>query len=118
MTLLDNRYQILRALGGGGFGDTFLAEDTHMPSGRRCVIKQLKPVMNDPQVYQLVQDRFRREAAILEDLGDRSNQIPRLYAYFESAGQFYLVQEWIAGETLALKVQQQGLLSGSFVKQT
>jgi serine/threonine-protein kinase len=52
--LLNNRYRIIQALGSGGFGDTFLAEDTHMPSGRRCVIKQLKPVQNDPAVYQLV----------------------------------------------------------------
>lgn len=37
--LLNNRYQIIRTLGSGGFGDTFLAEDTQMPSQRRCVIK-------------------------------------------------------------------------------
>ena len=43
-SLLDNRYQILSVLGSGGFGDTFPAEDTKMPSRRRCVIKQLKPV--------------------------------------------------------------------------
>ena len=114
--LLNNRYRIIQALGSGGFGDTFLAEDTHMPSGRRCVIKQLKPVQNDPAVYQLVKERFQREAAILEELGDASNQIPRLYAYFELAGQFYLVQEWIPGVTLAKKVAQEGRLSESSVK--
>lgn len=114
--LLNNRYRIIQALGSGGFGDTFLAEDTHMPSGRRCVIKQLKPVQNDPAVYQLVKERFQREAAILEELGDASNQIPRLYAYFELAGQFYLLQEWIPGVTLAKKVEQEGRLSESSVK--
>src|SRR4028119_759172 len=92
-TLLNNRYQVLQTLGGGGFSNTFLAEDTHMPSRRRCVIKQLKPVANDPQAYQLVQERFQREAAVLEDLGEGSNQIPDLYASFSEAGQFYLVQE-------------------------
>ena len=43
-TCLENRYKIIQRLDCGGFGETFLAEDTHMPSGRQCVIKQLKPL--------------------------------------------------------------------------
>ncbi|MEM6402576.1 MAG: serine/threonine-protein kinase, partial [Cyanobacteria bacterium P01_D01_bin.116] len=114
---LNNRYQVIRVLGSGGFGDTFLAEDTQMPSGRRCVIKQLKPVQNNPEIYQLVQERFQREAAILEELGDSSTQIPQLYAYFSEAEQFYLVQEYIEGQTLTQKFQQQGKISESTVKE-
>jgi serine/threonine protein kinase, bacterial len=116
-TLLNNRYQVIQTLGGGGFGETFLAEDTQMPSKRRCVIKQLKPIQNNPQIYQLVQERFQREAAILEDLGGATDQIPALYAYFQSNGQFYVVQELIEGKTLTAKVQQQGILSESAVRE-
>jgi serine/threonine protein kinase, bacterial len=114
--LLNNRYQILQTLGGGGFGETFLAEDTQMPSRRRCVIKQLKPIIDNPKIYELVQERFQREAATLEDLGEHHNQIPRLYAYFQSDSKFYLVQEWIEGDTLTTLLKRQGLFSESAVK--
>lgn len=117
LTILDNRYQIIRPLATGGFGETFLAQDTHMPSGRYCVIKQLKPITNEPQVYQLVKERFQREAAILENLGEGTNQIPRLYAYFPDAAQFYLVQEWIEGATLSQKLLGDGLLNESSVRE-
>lgn len=108
MTLLNNRYQIIKMLGEGGFGQTFLASDTQMPSGRKSVVKQLKPINGDPQIYELVRERFQKEASILEQVGAGHPQIPQLYAYFCEDGQFYLVQEWIQGETLAQKLYQKG----------
>ncbi|MEQ9355319.1 protein kinase domain-containing protein [Coleofasciculus chthonoplastes] len=115
-TLLNNRYRILQTLGAGGFGNTFLAEDTYMPSGRKCVIKQLKPMTHDPQTYQQVKERFQREAAVLEELGENNHQIPRLFAYFSESGQFYLVQEWIEGDTLTQIVEREGRLNDGQVK--
>ena len=114
-TRLNNRYQVLDVLGGGGFSTTFLVEDTHMPSRRQCVLKQLKPVSVDPSIQTLVQERFQREAATLETLGELSSQIPRLYAYFTEANQYYVVQELIEGRTLAEIVQAQGALSEATV---
>jgi serine/threonine-protein kinase len=116
-TLLNNRYRVIKVLGDGGFGTTFLAVDMQMPSRRQCVIKQLKPIENNPQIYQLVKDRFQREAAILERLGESHDQIPMLYAFLEEAGQFYLVEEWVAGQTLTQKMHQSGPLSEAAVRE-
>ena len=115
--LLNNRYQVIQVLGAGGFGETFLAEDIHLPSRRRCVIKQLKPLADDPKTYQKIQQKFEREAATLEFLGEGSEQIPNLFAYFSEDGLFYLVQEWIQGQTLTDIVENQGCLNEEAVKE-
>ncbi|PZO20753.1 MAG: serine/threonine protein kinase [Leptolyngbya foveolarum] len=104
--LINRRYKVIRTLGEGGFGHAYLTEDTQMPSHRQCVVKQLKPVAAGTEIYQVVQQRFEREAAMLEKLGENHPQIPRLYAYFSENQQFYLVQEWIEGETLDALVEQ------------
>jgi len=49
-------------------------------------------------------------------LGEQNRQIPRLYGYFAQDNHFYLVQEWIEGETLTQKQQRQGNLSSSAVR--
>jgi serine/threonine-protein kinase len=103
--LLKHRYQILRVLSeAGGFGQTLLAEITDTPSRRRCVIKKLRPI-SDPEDFKLAQERFWREAVVLERLGESSDQIPKLYAYFVEKQEFYLVQELIEGPTLRQTVQ-------------
>lgn len=98
--LLKHRYRILKVLSeAGGFGQTFLAEVTDTPSRRRCVIKRLRPIA-DPEAFKLAQERFRREAAVLERLGDAHDRIPKLDAYVVENQEFYLVQEFVEGPTL------------------
>ena len=115
--LLDNRYRVTNVLGSGGFGETYLAEDSKMPSNRRCVIKQLKPVADNPQMYELLQQRFQREAAVLETLGEESRYIPKLYGNFTENGLFYLVQEWIDGLTLTATIERGGKWNEDAVRQ-
>lgn len=104
--LLKHRYKVLRVLSeSGGFAQTLLGEVTDVPSRRLCVIKKLRPIA-DPEEFKFAQDRFRREAAVLERLGDASDQIPKLYAHFVEGQDFYLVQEFVEGLTLREVVQQ------------
>ena len=114
---IKNQYVILQKLGGGGFGDTYLTEDTHKPSRPYCVVKELRAIANNPQMYKLVQDLFQREAVMLEDLGNSNNRIPKLYAYFCEQGKFYLVQEYIQGKTLSQMVETSGTVSETVVKE-
>ncbi|ACK68930.1 serine/threonine protein kinase [Gloeothece citriformis PCC 7424] len=111
------RYHILHKLGEGGFGTTYLAEDLQMPSRRRCVVKQLKPLTHEPQIYQLIKERFQKEAAILEQLSSQNRQIPQLYGYFEDQGQFYLVQEYIEGDTLSSLMEKKAIFDENTVKE-
>jgi CHASE2 domain-containing sensor protein/predicted Ser/Thr protein kinase len=99
-TLLGGHYKITSILGSGGFGRTYLAQDTHRPGTPLCVVKQLKPARSDERFLQIAKRLFFTEAEILEKLGNHS-QIPRLLAYFVERNEFYLVQEYINGHPLS-----------------
>lgn len=96
---LGGRYQILQQLGAGGFGQTFLAQDLHLPEHPLCVVKQLKPQVNSPQEMQIARRLFDTEARVLYQLGHHP-QIPALLAHFEEDNEFYLAQELIEGHSL------------------
>ena len=97
--LLGGRYQISKILGAGGFGRTYIANDTQRPGNPICVVKQLMPARRDTKFLQVARRLFNTEAEILEVLG-RHRQIPELLAYFEDNQEFYLIQEYIPGHTL------------------
>ncbi|MEN9208061.1 MAG: protein kinase [Gloeomargarita sp. GMQP_bins_120] len=102
---LAGRYQVVKVLGSGGFGTTYLARDTHRPGQPFCVIKHLKPDSDDEFVVTTARRLFNSEAEILEQLG-KHDQIPALLAYFEEKGEFYLVQEFIEGHPLSQEMQR------------
>ncbi len=102
--LLDRRYQVTQVLGAGGFGRTYLAQDTRRPGNPICVVKQLKPVSSEPSFLETARRLFTSEAETLEQLGNHP-QIPRLLAYFEEDQEFYLVQEFIEGHTFTQELQ-------------
>lgn len=113
--LFRDRYEVLRMIGRGGFGVTFLARDVVLPGQPLCVIKQLCPKVSDPPALANARKRFEREAKMLAKLGSHS-QIPMLLDYFILDGEFYLVQEYVRGATLARLVRRYGCLSENAVK--
>ncbi|MDJ0708101.1 MAG: serine/threonine-protein kinase [Leptolyngbyaceae cyanobacterium MO_188.B28] len=98
-TLLGGRYRIIRQFGTGGFSQTFLVEDLHLPGDPRCVIKQLVPQATDANTLEMARRLFDTEAQALYKLGGH-DQIPTLLAHFEENQEFYLAQEYIEGEQL------------------
>lgn len=98
--ILRSQYRIIKFIGKGGFGKTYLAEDLLLPSGNNsCVVKQLYPAIDNEHFLATARRLFTKEAETLQKVG-KHDQIPRLLAYFEEDNQFYLVQQYIEGHTL------------------
>ena len=102
-TILGSRYRVIKYIAKGGFGKTYLAEDTQLPGKDKCVVKQLYPSVDDPNFIKVARRLFKTEAETLNTLGVH-NQIPQLMAYFEEDEKFYLVQQYIEGHTLSKEI--------------
>jgi len=120
--ILIGRYLPLKLLGKGGFGAAFLARDRYTPAMRQCVVKQFQPSGDlNPDQMEVAKNLFEREAEVLEQLGNNHPQIPDLFAFFSltvpsrTANKqdefFYLVQEFIDGQTMEEELAQKGQLS-------
>lgn len=97
---LGGRYKIVDKLGEGGFGQTFKAQDLHLPGHPLCVVKQLNPQVEDAEGLQIARRLFDTEANVLYQVGSHP-QIPHLLAHFEENNEFYLAQELIDGHSMA-----------------
>jgi formylglycine-generating enzyme required for sulfatase activity len=109
---LDKRYKILKQLGEGNFGETYLARDQKRPSKPLCVVKRLKPKHTHPRVLEL----FEQEAVILEKLGEHP-QIPRLLAHLAIDNEFYIIQDYVEGHTLRKEIVPKKQMAEANVRQ-
>ena len=102
-TRIADRYEVLRTLGQGAFGRTFLARDT--ATSREVAIKMLDTSKVESwKGFEL----FEREAAVLRSV--RHHGVPEIYdsirADWEGREAAFLVMEYVAGTSLASLIEE------------
>jgi serine/threonine-protein kinase len=103
------QYQVLRTLGQGGMGTTYLAWDKHSSSYGRPKLLVLKEMNADMAQVAKAQELFEREARTLKTLAHPG--IPKYYDFFVEEGKKYLAMELIHGQDLEQRVQRFGPVS-------
>ncbi|NEP20695.1 MAG: serine/threonine protein kinase [Moorea sp. SIO3I6] len=98
--ILGGRYRILRELGHGGFGRTYLAQDLNR-FNELCVLKEFAPQVQGNHALQKAEELFEREAGVLYRL--QHPQIPQFRELFQvqqqDKGTLLLVQDYVEGQT-------------------
>ena len=101
--LLGGRYQLRSQIARGGMTDVFLGHDTLL--SRPVAIKRLFPEFAaDPSFVE----RFRREATAAANLNHPN--IVAVYDWGSAEGTYYIVMEYIEGQSLAELLRSDGPL--------
>ncbi|HIK41852.1 serine/threonine-protein kinase, partial [Thermoleptolyngbya sp. M55_K2018_002] len=113
--LLGDRYKIVRELGHGGFGRTYLAEDQNR-FRESCVLKEFAPQVQSSYALQKAEELFQREAGVLYQL--QHPQIPRFRelcrTQFNGKPSLFLVQDYVDGPTYRQLLDQRRLQGKTF----
>jgi serine/threonine protein kinase len=94
--LKSGQYEVVRLLGSGGFGMTYLAKDLHLE--RQVVIKRPNLSFEADRDYDKFLRRFKREGQVLAQV--QISHIVRVIEFTEIDGMPCLVMDFVAGETL------------------
>jgi serine/threonine protein kinase len=100
---LDNRYTILERIGGGGMADVYRAHDKLLD--RSVAVKVLRSQFTDDEEFVT---RFRREAQAAARLSHPN--IVNIYDVGRDGDTYYIVMEYISGETLKERIVREGPL--------
>lgn len=120
-TILNKQYKVVRYLGKGGFGITYLVEDYYknnfcikelfISSGYICRRSQNGAVIvekNNLSIYRHMKSRFEDEAKILIFLNHRA--IVNVKKLFYQNNTIYYVMEYLSGETFKDYVKKKEVL--------
>lgn len=105
--LREGRYVIEERLGEGGFGITYRATDTDLNVS--VAVKTLSQTLRDRPEFEKFQKQFITGAIALRQC--KHPHIVRVFDCFQDAGNYYMVMEYIPGQTLAELVQSGEALS-------
>jgi serine/threonine protein kinase len=95
-TILKSRYKIIKKIGGGGYGQVYLAEDTLKESF--WAVKEMDVEDLSDKDRAEIREQFWFEAKILVKLSHP--QLPKIEDFFEDNGKYYIVMEYIKGKDL------------------
>jgi predicted Ser/Thr protein kinase len=102
-TVVQDRYEIGRELGRGGFSIVYLARDRTLD--REVAIKLLVP---PPAAAKVARERLRREVLAARDLVHE--HIVAVHDFIDAGDRSCIVMEYIAGPDLSVQVAQGGPL--------
>ncbi|GCE19963.1 serine/threonine protein kinase [Dictyobacter kobayashii] len=103
VTLLQERYRLLNKVGEGGFSIVYRAEDCHTQQIVAVKAVSLRGLSTQEKIEAT--DAFNREVKILTKLAHP--HLPRLYQHFSDAECWYMVMDYIEGETLEKYLERQ-----------
>jgi serine/threonine protein kinase, bacterial len=110
---LGDRYAVVRELGQGGFGKTYLARDRQRQD-ELCVIKEFVPQVDGEAMLAKAKELFEREAKVLYQLDHE--QIPKFHQLpnSDSSAHLYWVQDYIQGPTYQALLEDRQRFGGKF----
>ncbi len=101
--MLNRRYSVVAQVGKGGFGAVYKAADTYF-GNRAVAVKEMSQSNLSPQELAEATRAFKQEALLLANL--HHPNLPAIYDQFYDGGRWYLVMDYIEGETLETRLER------------